>query len=701
MAFEQAYYTWAEMGPSGRPGFQFVAASPGIDQAVLKQLEPYAQYTLPPGCPPRLSSSEIAQLPVTLAFHLLPGGEAFMLRSKYTGLDAGGRSGNFFTHFLLSRDPSEFTARMMHLLAWEADFWQEADPGGRRQLSTLVDPGAVAPAQAEARIAKACDLLDGLPNLGQFENLVNCFQSGLNPQRRLILAAPDEAVAAMIGCLALVLPNNLLERFTFTTYSHNPASSNALICGTAAGSEFAIAARSQPSRHYLFDFFGKHFPRLPHSTLFARTIARWYREKDISRVLKFKGFVDRINVTADGGQLDHLLALYLMYRSLDLPSAARMPALQFLVERRLFRVPQLLEMALNFLTEQADSSGESTKILQALYQAARGAGDVEPAHLERIRLLVENRNPSTRPLSSLQQTLKGGALKVSSSANKVEATLALLKSLGGSGEGAITSRELDSFFPSVWPERIILPDDALALADQVPKMVLRSNRFIEFTVNGLLHAQDLLASESGGTTSRILQILKDLDGGPLRQSLDDVTRIKLENCLKLTTWMADFSMFKSVHQQLESVREAFALLPPRNYNSRSQVMSKAVHRFLTAQEKDEALPQFLHNLRLIHEPLMWDRLGHALQQLPRHSIIGVDAFKILFKFLNDAHQKNPNNGLLETIYWEYLMSAYQNLDPKIRKKIDEELAHNTRWNEWRRQGGGWLSGLSDWIRRKK
>ncbi|MCB0292537.1 MAG: hypothetical protein KDH97_19935, partial [Calditrichaeota bacterium] len=198
-----------------------------------------------------------------------------------------------------------------------------------------------------------------------------------------------------------------------------------------------------------------------------------------------------------------------------------------------------------------------------------------------------------------------------------------------------------------------------------------------------------------------LQILKDLESSPLHQTLEDGTRAKLENCLKLTTWMADFSMYKSVNQQLASVQETFATLPTRNHSSRSQVMGKAILRFLTAQGKDEALPHFLNNLRKIHEPLMWDRLGHTLQQLPRNSVISVDAFKILFKFLNDAHRENPNNGLLETIYWEYLMTAFQNLDPKIRKKIEAELAHNARWTEWRRQGGGWLSGLTGWIRRKK
>ncbi|MCB0297380.1 MAG: hypothetical protein KDG51_19550, partial [Calditrichaeota bacterium] len=206
-------------------------------------------------------------------------------------------------------------------------------------------------------------------------------------------------------------------------------------------------------------------------------------------------------------------------------------------------------------------------------------------------------------------------------------------------------RELDSFFRTAWPEGLIQPDDALALAGPLPKVILRSNRFVESAVNGLLHAQDLLASESGSITSRMLQILKDLESSPLHQTLEDGTRAKLENCLKLTTWMADFSMYKSVNQQLASVQETFATLPTRNHSSRSQVMGKAILRFLTAQGKDEALPHFLNNLRKIHEPLMWDRLGHTLQQLPRNSVISVDAFKILFKFLNDAHRENPNNGL--------------------------------------------------------
>ena len=699
MAFEQAFYTSATAGLSGSRGFQFSAASPGLDQAILSQLLPYAQYTAPPGCSPRPTAGEIAHFPVALAFHRLPGGEAVLLRSKYLGTDDSGRSGNFFTHLLVSKDPSEFTTRMMHLLAWEADFWQEGNPQGHQQLAPLAGAGAIGPAQTEMRIAKACDLLTSLVDLVQFENLINCFQTGLNPQRRLIIAAPDEAVAMMVGCLALVLPNNLLERLTFTTYSRNPDRSDALICGTAAGSEFALGAGTEPSRHYLFDFFAKRFPKLPQNTLFARTITRWYREKDIGRLLKFKGFVDRVNIAVEVGQLDHLMALYLMYRSLELPPTARMPALRFFIERRLFRIPQLLDVIINVLKEQAENSGEAARALQALYQAVRDTGEIDPIQTERLRQLLEQRRP--QPAPSLDPELNTEALNVSRSSNKAGDALALLKKLAGSGDGAIPVRELDSFFRTAWPEGLIQPDDALALAGPLPKVILRSNRFVESAVNGLLHAQDLLASESGSITSRMLQILKDLESSPLHQTLEDGTRAKLENCLKLTTWMADFSMYKSVNQQLASVQETFATLPTRNHSSRSQVMGKAILRFLTAQGKDEALPHFLNNLRKIHEPLMWDRLGHTLQQLPRNSVISVDAFKILFKFLNDAHRENPNNGLLETIYWEYLMTAFHNLDPKIRKKIEAELAHNARWTEWHRQGGGWLSGLTGWIRRKK
>lgn len=134
------------------------AASSGLDESTLTKLERYGLYVPPLSCPVRPTETELEQFPVALSFYRLPDGAAVLSRSTYVGQDYSGRFGNYFTHFLVSRDAGEFTSRLLHLLAWNAGFWKDNDRSSDTRLTLLTDTGATDPAGIEERLRYACEL---------------------------------------------------------------------------------------------------------------------------------------------------------------------------------------------------------------------------------------------------------------------------------------------------------------------------------------------------------------------------------------------------------------------------------------------------------------------------------------------------------------------------------------------------------------
>src|SRR5207253_28512 len=67
VSFLQAYYTSATLGLSGGQGFQFHAATPGIDSMTLAQMERLGVYVPPRSAPVHPSPEELERLPVALA----------------------------------------------------------------------------------------------------------------------------------------------------------------------------------------------------------------------------------------------------------------------------------------------------------------------------------------------------------------------------------------------------------------------------------------------------------------------------------------------------------------------------------------------------------------------------------------------------------------------------------------------------------
>src|SRR5690348_14693863 len=101
MGVPQMYYTSCAAGLTGYPGFQFNAATPGIDPGVLRRVEQATSYVPPGSLGYEPTAAELAACPVNLSY--LPGGDgtpAVLANTVFVGTDYSHRSGNYFVHAL-------------------------------------------------------------------------------------------------------------------------------------------------------------------------------------------------------------------------------------------------------------------------------------------------------------------------------------------------------------------------------------------------------------------------------------------------------------------------------------------------------------------------------------------------------------------------------------------------------------------------
>src|SRR5918992_4498656 len=101
----QLHYTSARSGPSGRAGFQFVAATPGLPPGALTTVVPYLTYRPPPDAPLSPGPDELAGFPVAFSYDLASD-HALLVRCRYLGRDYSGRYGNFLAHAVVA-EPGE------------------------------------------------------------------------------------------------------------------------------------------------------------------------------------------------------------------------------------------------------------------------------------------------------------------------------------------------------------------------------------------------------------------------------------------------------------------------------------------------------------------------------------------------------------------------------------------------------------------
>ncbi|WP_160051675.1 GTPase-associated protein 1-related protein [Nocardiopsis sp. FR26] len=230
MGFAQLYYTSCEQGLSGYAGYQFNAATPGVDPQVLREIERFTVYEPPRSCPPE----QVAEHPVNLCYSPDVGGVPVLSRVVSSGNDPSGRPGNYFAHSLVSTGSG---AGPLPAELWEADFWAEAPVGDPRQaeLAELseaeVGPGPLDRSRTNAWVRR------WPPEM--VTRLLLAADAAVDDGRPLALVADSGSVAHWVASLCHLLVPERARQLSFATYCGNPDEALVHVVGVPPGSDTA------------------------------------------------------------------------------------------------------------------------------------------------------------------------------------------------------------------------------------------------------------------------------------------------------------------------------------------------------------------------------------------------------------------------------------------------------------------------------
>jgi hypothetical protein len=316
MSFRQVYYTSCEKGLSTGAGFQFNAASPGIAPSTLQSIERLGSYDPPRSAPLRPTPEELEQFPVSLFFHTLNDAGAVLGQSRYIGLMAEGRYGNFFAHTLVSADPyADFfqADRLLPIEAWRSKAWV-----------TTEHDSTVLPELDKMPFGEAIDF----PGVQEFlrdparreilPRYLSAVAEALRSNRRIILIDDNGNVARWIAAASYVLPYHLVLRLTFSTYVQNPYSTDALVTGTTEDSSFNFAPHELEHLFSVFDTKGARFSQIVPDG-FGLKSAHLYQQTYGEFITGFPVFVEQVAPVMPVEELEDALSAYCYFENQPLP----------------------------------------------------------------------------------------------------------------------------------------------------------------------------------------------------------------------------------------------------------------------------------------------------------------------------------------------------------------------------------------------
>jgi len=195
MGVPQMYYTSCEVGLAGYPGFQFNAATPGVDDGVLRRVERATSYE-----PPR----SLGYQPTA--------------------------------------DPIDF---------WRAAFWSHTEATGTELSEVDPVPSApIGPAAADAFLQQS-------GRLGWLPRMLTAVERAIVTGDRpvIIVERDSERVARWVAAISQLLPPPIALRLSFATYSFRPGRGTEHLVGTVPETDFVVDDSALRS-YSLFDTVG-------------------------------------------------------------------------------------------------------------------------------------------------------------------------------------------------------------------------------------------------------------------------------------------------------------------------------------------------------------------------------------------------------------------------------------------------------------
>jgi len=251
MAFQQLYYTSSEHGLGGYGGYQFIAMTPGVAPAVLREVEERTVYE-PPHWPTRPDQNDPEAYPVAFSYGMSEvTGEAIVARAVSAGTDYSGRPGNYFVHALVTSTPEQDFGLLLPAELWGAEFWQSS-PDAATELPELSgSPLGVIDRPGVQAFLDARGAEGVLPEL---LTAIGCAMAGERPV--LVVTYDVTETAWWIAAVSYLLGDRLARQMTFTTYSHRPDYSRYHVTGVLPG----VLPPEAGASFHIFDLAAERTP---------------------------------------------------------------------------------------------------------------------------------------------------------------------------------------------------------------------------------------------------------------------------------------------------------------------------------------------------------------------------------------------------------------------------------------------------------
>ena len=230
MAFQQLHYTSCEHGLGGYGGYQFIAITPGVPPAVLREVEERTVYEAP-HWPAGPDQNDPEADPVAFSYGMSEvTGEAIVARVVSAGTDYSGRPGNYFVHALVTSTPERDFGPLLPAELWGAEFWRST-PDAATELPELSGPppGVIDRPGVQA-------FLDARGANGVLPELLTAVGRAMAGERPVLVVTYDVTETAWwIATVSYLLGDRLARQLTFTTYSHRPGYSRYHVTGVLPG----------------------------------------------------------------------------------------------------------------------------------------------------------------------------------------------------------------------------------------------------------------------------------------------------------------------------------------------------------------------------------------------------------------------------------------------------------------------------------
>ncbi|MFC9028302.1 GTPase-associated protein 1-related protein [Streptomyces arboris] len=239
MSLAQVHHISAAPGNEEAAG-RFTAVGPGVSAALLAELEPLIGYALPDGASHRPADAELRSLPQAFTYAVLSDGSRVVGRTAPARGD-GTAPVRFHTHAVHLPPGVPLPGDRLPVEAWRSPHWVSATPVGGGALS---DPlGLLPPGPAPVREGLDDFAVSRGPWLAAvLADLRRASEEEAPAGGPVVLVERQSAdVARWLGLAAVTLPEESVERLTFTTYTRRPGSSALRVVGALP--EDAAAAR--------------------------------------------------------------------------------------------------------------------------------------------------------------------------------------------------------------------------------------------------------------------------------------------------------------------------------------------------------------------------------------------------------------------------------------------------------------------------